>query len=27
MPMLLEIITAERQVYSGEVDMVIAPGV
>ena len=27
MPMMLEIITAERQVYSGEVDMVIAPGV
>jgi len=26
MPMMLEIITAERQVYSGEVDMVIAPG-
>lgn len=26
MPMLLEIITAERQVYSDEVDMVIAPG-
>ncbi|PKB71403.1 MAG: F0F1 ATP synthase subunit epsilon [SAR202 cluster bacterium Io17-Chloro-G6] len=26
MPMLLEIITAERQVYSGDVDMVIAPG-
>ncbi len=24
--MMLEIITAERQVYSGEVDMVIAPG-
>ncbi|MCH8297365.1 MAG: F0F1 ATP synthase subunit epsilon [Chloroflexi bacterium] len=27
MPMMLEIITAERQVYSDEVDMVIAPGV
>ena len=27
MPMLLEIITAERQVYSDEVDMVIAPGI
>ena len=27
MPMTLEIITAERQVYSDEVDMVIAPGV
>ena len=26
MPMNLEIITAERSVYSGEVDMVIAPG-
>ncbi len=26
MPMTLEIITAERQVYSDEVDMVIAPG-
>ena len=26
MPMNLEIITAERQVYSDEVDMVIAPG-
>ena len=26
MPMHLEIITAERQVYSDEVDMVIAPG-
>ena len=26
MPMMLEIITAERQVYSDEVDMVIAPG-
>ena len=26
MPMMLEIITAERQVFSGEVDMVIAPG-
>jgi F-type H+-transporting ATPase subunit epsilon len=26
MPMMLEIITAERRVYSGEVDMVIAPG-
>ncbi len=26
MPMLLEIITAERQVYGEEVDMVIAPG-
>ncbi len=26
MPMMLEITTAERQVYSGEVDMVIAPG-
>ena len=27
MPMLLEITTAERQVYGDEVDMVIAPGV
>ena len=27
MPMMLEIITAERQVYSDEVDMVIAPGI
>ena len=27
MPMHLEIITAERQVYSDEVDMVIAPGI
>ncbi len=27
MPMNLEIITAERQVYSDEVDMVIAPGI
>ena len=27
MPMMLEIITAERQVYFDEVDMVIAPGV
>ena len=27
MAMMLEIITAERQVYSDEVDMVIAPGV
>ena len=26
MPMMLEIITAERQIYSDEVDMVIAPG-
>ena len=26
MPMMLEITTAERQVYSDEVDMVIAPG-
>ncbi len=26
-PMLLEIITAERQVYSDEVDAVVAPGV
>ena len=26
-PMLLEIITAERQVYSDEVDLVVAPGV
>ena len=26
MPMMLEIITAEREIYSGEVDMVIAPG-
>ena len=26
MPMMLEIITAESQVYSDEVDMVIAPG-
>ena len=26
MPMNLEIITAERSVYEGEVDMVIAPG-
>ena len=26
MPMLLEIITAERQVFSDQVDMVIAPG-
>ncbi|MEC8858292.1 MAG: F0F1 ATP synthase subunit epsilon [Chloroflexota bacterium] len=26
MPMTLEIITAERQVYSDEVDLVIAPG-
>ena len=26
MPMNLEIVTAERQVYSDEVDMVIAPG-
>ena len=27
MPMMLEIITAERQVYGEEVDMVIAPGI
>ena len=27
MPMMLEIITAERQVYSDEVDMVVAPGI
>ena len=27
MPMMLEIITAERQVYEEEVDMVIAPGI
>lgn len=27
MPMMLEIITAEQQVYGDEVDMVIAPGV
>lgn len=27
MPMMLEIITAERQVYSDEVDLVIAPGI
>ncbi len=27
MPMLLEITTAERQVYGEEVDMVIAPGI
>ncbi len=27
MPMILEITTAERQVYGDEVDMVIAPGV
>ena len=26
-PMLLEIITAERQVYSDEVDVVLAPGI
>lgn len=26
-PMQLEIITAERQVYSGEVDLVVAPGI
>lgn len=26
-PMLLEIITAERQVYSDEVDVVVAPGI
>jgi len=26
-PMLLEIITAEREVYSGEVDVVVAPGI
>ncbi len=26
-PMLLEIITAERQVYSDEVDIVVAPGI
>ena len=27
MPMMLEIITAERQVFSDEVDMVVAPGI
>ncbi len=27
MPMLLEIITAERQVYSDEVDVLVAPGI
>ena len=27
MPMILEIITAERQVFSDEVDMVVAPGI
>ena len=27
MPMMLEIITAEREVYSDEVDMVVAPGI
>lgn len=27
MPMMLEIITAEQQVYGDEVDMVIAPGI
>ena len=27
MPMLLEITTAERQVYGDEIDMVIAPGI
>ena len=27
MPMILEITTAERQVYGEEVDMVIAPGI